>query len=59
MYAYNRTIEEAFKNLNEVLREMVQLKTDIDVDFLSLEDQALPLSRGRYHHYKSIRLSKK
>ena len=38
---------------------MVQLKTDIDVDFLSLEDQASPPSRGRYHHYKSIRLSKK
>ena len=57
--AYNRTIEEAFKTLNEVLREMVQLNGDIDVDFLSLEDKKLPPSRGRYHHYKLIHLSKK
>ena len=57
--AYNRTIEEAFKALNEVLKEMVQLNGDIDVDFLSLENKKLPPSSGHYHHYKSIRLSKK
>ena len=57
--AYNRTIEEAFKALNEVLKEMVQLNGDIDVDFLSLENKKLPPSSGHCHHYNSIRLSKK
>ena len=37
---YSSTVEEAFKTLNEVMKEVELLKSDVDVDFLkNLEDQ--------------------
>ena len=37
---YSSTVEEAFKTLNEVMKEVELLKSDVDVDVLkNLEDQ--------------------
>ena len=37
---YSSTVEEAFKTLNEVMKEVELLKSDVDVDFLkNLEGQ--------------------
>ena len=60
---YSDSIEEAFGNLDEVLKEMVQLKTDINdinVEILSLEKQnPYPISNHKSDYDDIIRLTKK
>ena len=61
---YSDSIEEAFGNLDEVLKEMVQLKTDINdinVEILSLEDikNHYPTSNHKSDYDDIIRLTKK
>ena len=64
---YEDTIEEAFETLNEVMKEIIELKeyiSDIDPNFLSSENQnprdgTYPTSNHKSDYGDIIRLSKK
>ena len=64
---YDDTIEEAFETLNELMKEMIEMEeyiSDIDDNFLSLENQnprdgTYPTSNHKSDYGDIIRLSKK